>query len=114
MPPPLSRRDLLTTAVALLTACASTGRDQGTGSARSKPVIDTVAGPIPADALGVTLMHEHVLVDFVGADQVNPSRYDPDQVFHAVLPHLRQARMLGCATLVECTPAYLGRDPRLL
>jgi predicted metal-dependent phosphotriesterase family hydrolase len=59
-------------------------------------------------------MHEHVLVDFIGAAQVSPSRYDADAVFTAVLPHLQQVRQLGCDTLVECTPAYLGRDPRLL
>jgi phosphotriesterase-related protein len=59
-------------------------------------------------------MHEHVLVDFIGAAEVSPSRYDADTVFKAVLPHLQQARTLGCETLVECTPAYLGRDPRLL
>ena len=73
-----------------------------------------MTGPIAADRLGLTLMHEHVLVDFVGAAEVSPSRYDADAVFKAVLPHLRQARTLGCETLVECTPAYLGRDPRLL
>src|SRR6185503_20351713 len=76
--------------------------------------IDTVTGPIAADRLGLTLMHEHVLVDFIGAAEVSPSRYDADAVFKAVLPHLQQARTLGCETLVECTPAYLGRDPRLL
>ena len=76
--------------------------------------IQTVAGSIPAADLGWTLMHEHVLVDFVGAAEVSPSRYDADAVFSAVLPHLRQARELGCRTLVECTPAYLARDPRLL
>jgi phosphotriesterase-related protein len=59
-------------------------------------------------------MHEHVLVDFVGASSVSPARYDAAEVFKAVLPHLQQVRKLGCATLVECTPAYLGRDPRLL
>ena len=69
---------------------------------------------MPADRLGLTLMHEHVLVDFIGADQVSPSRYDANHVFTTVLPHLQQARALGCETLVECTPAYLGRDPRLL
>jgi predicted metal-dependent phosphotriesterase family hydrolase len=76
--------------------------------------IETVRGPVAADRLGVTLMHEHVLVDFIGAAQVSPSRYDADAVFKAVLPYLQQARRLGCETLVECTPAYLGRDPRLL
>ena len=59
-------------------------------------------------------MHEHVLVDFIGAAAVSPSRYDADEAFKAVLPYLQEARRLGCATLVECTPAYLGRAPRLL
>jgi predicted metal-dependent phosphotriesterase family hydrolase len=53
-------------------------------------------------------------VDFIGADLVDPRRYDADQAFKAILPHLIGARTHGCATLVECTPAYLGRDVRLL
>ena len=76
--------------------------------------IETVTGSLAADRLGITLMHEHVLVDFIGAAQVSPSRYEANAVFAAVLPHLQQVRRLGCDTLVECTPAYLGRDPRLL
>jgi phosphotriesterase-related protein len=78
------------------------------------PSIDTVTGPIDPAALGLTLMHEHVLVDFVGAAAVGPSRYDADAVFRHVLPFLQQAKALGAATLVECTPAWLGRDARLL
>jgi phosphotriesterase-related protein len=76
--------------------------------------IETVAGAIDPSQLGLTLMHEHVLVDFIGAADVSPSRYDADAVFTRALPFLRQAKTLGCATLVECTPAYLGRDARLL
>ena len=76
--------------------------------------IQTVTGAIPADRLGLTLMHEHVLVDFIGADQVSRRRYDADQAFKTVLPHVQRVRALGCQTLVECTPAYLGRDPALL
>jgi phosphotriesterase-related protein len=59
-------------------------------------------------------MHEHVLVDFVGASTVSPSRYDAEAVFTTALPHLQRVRQLGCRTLVDCTPAYLGRDVRLL
>ena len=59
-------------------------------------------------------MHEHVLVDFIGADQASPSRYDADQAFKVILPYLIKAKNDGCQTLVECTPAYLGRDIRLL
>jgi len=76
--------------------------------------IQTVAGPIDPAQLGLTLMHEHVLVDFIGAADVSPSRYDADVVFARALPFLRQVKALGGASLVECTPAYLGRDPRLL
>jgi len=74
----------------------------------------TVSGERPAESLGLVLPHEHVMVDFVGADKVARDRYDADEVFEAVLPHLLRVRRLGCRTLVECTPAYLGRDPLLL
>ena len=77
-------------------------------------LIQTVRGAMEASRLGTTLMHEHVLVDFVGADKVSRDRYDPDEVFRIALPHLERARSLGCKTLVECTPAYIGRDPLLL
>ena len=76
--------------------------------------VQTVTGPVAAARLGLTLMHEHVLVDFIGADKVSPQRYDAKQAFTTVLPFLVQARKHGCETLVECTPAYLGRDVTLL
>ena len=74
----------------------------------------TVAGPIPPAEFGSTLSHEHVLVDFIGADTVSRERYDAGEAFDVALPYLRRARELGCRGFVECTPAYLGRDPRLL
>jgi phosphotriesterase-related protein len=74
----------------------------------------TVRGPVEAAELGTTLVHEHVLVDFVGADKVSPSRYDADEAFRSALPHLLALRERGARTLVECTPAWLGRDPALL
>lgn len=74
----------------------------------------TVNGTIPAKQMGVTLTHEHILVDFVGADQVSPDRYDADKVFQKVLPYLEEVKKSGCKTFVECTPNYLGRDVRLL
>lgn len=74
----------------------------------------TVAGPIAADQMGITLPHEHLLVDFIGAEGVSRSRYDPEQVFRAALPHLETVHDLGCRTFIDCTPAYIGRDPQLL
>jgi len=84
------------------------------GAAQPGLQVMTVTGPVPAANLGVTLPHEHVMVDFIGADQVSRDRYDPQEVFRAVLPHLAQIRQLGCRSLVECTPAFLGRDATLL
>ena len=77
-------------------------------------VVMTVNGEIPADQLGFSLTHEHVLVDFIGADKVDPSRYDAIDVYKRALPLLLTAKEKGCKTLVECTPAYLGRDVKLL
>jgi predicted metal-dependent phosphotriesterase family hydrolase len=111
----ISRREWLISAALLTCGCASrTPAGSPPASAERRPTIDTVRGPVPVDRLGVTLTHEHILVDFAGAEQVSPSRYDADRVFETALPHLRQLRALGCTTLVECTPAFLGRDARLL
>ena len=76
--------------------------------------IHTVRGPISADEMGVALVHEHVLVDFAGAEKVSRSRYDAGEAFRVILPHLQDLQKRGCRTLLECTPAYLGRDPLLL
>lgn len=123
----VSRRAWLAGCLALIGGGAETpvrarvrhDTDAGTPQARPpagarRPRIETVRGAIDPARLGLTLMHEHVLVDFIGAAQVSPSRYDADAVFTRALPHLRQAKALGARALVECTPAYLGRDARLL
>jgi len=108
----MTRRSILLLALAG-GGCAHRAGNNGLGGGATQR-IQTVTGTIPAGRLGLTLVHEHVLVDFVGADQVNASRYDANHAFTAVLPHLEQARALGCQTLVDCTPAYLGRNPMLL
>jgi phosphotriesterase-related protein len=78
------------------------------------PRVETVLGQVPASDLGLTLVHEHILVDFVGADLVRRDRYDAEEVFRTALPFLEEAKRTGVRTLVECTPAFLGRDPLLL
>jgi phosphotriesterase-related protein len=60
------------------------------------------------------LVHEHVLVDFIGAEQIRPGRYDPEEVFRAARPKLEEIKRLGCVRLLECTPDFLGRDPALM
>lgn len=102
-----TRRDLLAAASAGLLPAAARAADP-------EPEIPAVGGPVPPGELGQTLIHEHVLVDFIGAGRASPSRYNVDEVVRVALPHLQRLRELGCRTLVECTPAYLGRDPLLL
>ncbi|MCS7168363.1 MAG: hypothetical protein RMI91_05060 [Gemmatales bacterium] len=112
MPPRISRRFFVLKCAASLVGLATHSR--ATSGAPKENVIVTVLGPIrPTDA-GVALVHEHVLVDFIGADKVSPKRYDAEEVFRTVLPHLQAVRKLGCRTFFDCTPAYLGRDPQLL
>ena len=88
-------------------------------SATSKGVglqgtIMTVRGRINANDLGFTLSHEHILVDFIGAEKVNEGRYNADEVFATALPFLKDVKQKGCSTFVDCTPAYIGRDVQLL
>ncbi len=86
----------------------------GTGCKQEDNRIMTVTGPIQADEMGVTLEHEHIMVDFIGADSTGYHRWDRKEVVSTVLPHIREVKKKGLNTLMECTPAYLGRDPRLL
>ncbi|HXW04460.1 MAG TPA: hypothetical protein VD833_04450 [Vicinamibacterales bacterium] len=110
----LTRRQWLGGLAALAAGACASRRGEPAQPGMTGSAVQTVTGPVPAERLGLTLMHEHVLVDFIGAAAVSRRRYDTAQVVEAVLPYLSQARALGCATLVECTPAYLGRDPELL
>lgn len=93
---------------------ALAARALGRAAPESALEVQTVRGPVAAAALGLVLPHEHVLVDFIGAGEVSPARYDREAVLAAVVPPLRAARELGVRTVAECTPAYLGRDVRLL
>lgn len=80
----------------------------------SKKTFVTVTGKVPAANLGTTLIHEHILVDFIGADSTGYHRWEKPEVIKKVLPFLIEANQKGVHTIFECTPAYLGRDPLLL
>lgn len=97
-----------------LTSAALTLAGITTSRAAQRDRIMTVRGPIDVQKLGLTLMHEHILVDFIGADRISRDRYNADEVFRTALPHLRRLRELGCRTFVDCTPNWLGRDASLL
>ncbi|MDZ7694085.1 MAG: hypothetical protein U5K69_23690 [Balneolaceae bacterium] len=74
----------------------------------------TVTGPVEPSELGMIMPHEHVLVDFIGADSISKDRYAREDVVELVQPYLSDLKEAGGHTLIECTPNYLGRDPLLL
>lgn len=76
--------------------------------------IMTVRGPIAPEQLGVTLPHEHGVVDFLGAEKSKALRHDAEDAFTTILPHLKKLKERGGQSFVECTPNYIGRDVRLL
>lgn len=86
----------------------------GACSSENEGVIMTVRGPVSARIMGISLIHEHILVDFIGADSVDKKRWDLVKVEQQILPLLMKVKNSGCQTFIDCTPAYLGRDPLLL
>ena len=76
--------------------------------------IMTVSGPIPADQFGPALVHEHILVDFGGADITSPDRWNDDEVAAVMRPYLLKLTPRRVRGFIDCTPAYLGRDVKLL
>lgn len=80
----------------------------------ASPYTYSVQGKIAVSELGTSLIHEHVLVDFIGSDKISPGRWEQGEVIRKVLPYLLEIKQLGVKTLVECTPAFIGRDVSLL
>lgn len=73
-------------------------------------IIFTVRGPIAMSELGLTLPHEHIMVDFGGAATAGKHRYDAADVISVMQPYLQDIVDQGIRTFIECTPNYLGRD----
>jgi phosphotriesterase-related protein len=102
-------KHLLLTGVSFLVlsfGCAQSGSNDA--------YINTVTGSIPIDSIEITLIHEHMLVDFIGADSVSPARYTQLEVIDKVLPYLLEVKKYGVKTIFDCTPSYLGKDANLL
>jgi len=95
-----SCRILIFSVLVILFSCSG-GKDR----------IMTVNGWLDSDNMGITLVHEHIIVDFIGADSTGYHRWDKDSVIMRALPYLEEIKDFGCKTFIECTPAYLGRDP---
>jgi predicted metal-dependent phosphotriesterase family hydrolase len=70
--------------------------------------IQTVTGPVDPAEAGVTLAHEHVLLDAWDMFRTYDVILDDEAVATRELEALRQA---GGRTVVDCTSLGIGRDP---
>ncbi|MFM2419457.1 MAG: hypothetical protein RL385_4180, partial [Pseudomonadota bacterium] len=77
--------------------------------------IQTVTGPVAIAQLGLTLVHEHLLIGYPGwwMDARAPRFVRTDAVARAV-DKLSELRELGVRTLVDPCPMDLGRDVALM
>lgn len=110
----MNRRTFLGSALCLTTVLNTPKFMYAQSSAEIKGMIQTVNGRIRANTLGNTLPHEHIMVDFIGASEVTPLRYDPRDVYQRALPFLNELVSRNCKAFFDCTPAYLGRDVKIL
>ncbi len=76
--------------------------------------VHTVTGPIDADALGVTLAHEHVRFRDEAVAENWPGRYDRAQELEAACAAVRAAQAHGVRTIVDPTAMFGGRDVRFM
>ncbi|MDA8379274.1 MAG: phosphotriesterase-related protein [Actinomycetota bacterium] len=76
------------------------------------PTVATVRGPVAIDALGQTLMHEHIFVVDPEVERNYRTPWDEDAAVDDAVARLEQARARGVTTLVDLTVLGLGRDVR--
>jgi phosphotriesterase-related protein len=73
----------------------------------------SVAGPLNAQDLGRTLVHEHIVISMPG-ERLDPN-FAPDrrEIRAMATERLRELKDHGVSTLVDPCPIELGRDPEL-
>jgi phosphotriesterase-related protein len=72
--------------------------------------VETTAGPVEADQLGLTLIHEHLRVRSETIAFQFPHLYDEEAEFGQAVEQVRAAMEHGVKTIVDPTVMDLGRD----
>jgi phosphotriesterase-related protein len=80
----------------------------------AKSMINTVTGPIAVEALGVTLMHEHLMIGYPGweADTLAPGPSREECVSECVR-RVNEMQEHGINSMLDPCPSDLGRDVTL-
>jgi phosphotriesterase-related protein len=76
--------------------------------------IQHVNGSQQVGANQVWLTHEHILVDFSGADSIQPDSWSHEAIIGEIKPFLNELSEFKVSYFVDATPNYLGRDVVLL
>ena len=76
--------------------------------------VNTVTGPIPVDRLGVTLMHEHLVMGIPGwqADTLHPGP-GRREMLAICCERIQAMQDRGISSLLDPCPNDMGRDPQL-
>lgn len=78
-------------------------------------MVNTVMGPIPADQLGETLIHEHICcADWSMRMNLGEQFFQFEPVVAQAVTKLKQAKQAGVDTICDGTPINLGRDIHLI
>jgi len=77
--------------------------------------IRTVTGDVPADKIGRTLTHEHLLYTYPGGEYDHNSAFVLDDAVDRIARELKAGMDdWGFATIVDMTPCEVGRHPELM
>lgn len=78
-------------------------------------MVNTVLGPISPDALGVTLMHEHLLIGWSGQemDALAPP-FQRKEAIKLCVDRMHELKALGLRTLLDPCPIDLARDAEFM
>lgn len=77
--------------------------------------VNTVLGPVSAEELGRTLVHEHFLFGYPGwSGDVTLGPFDREGCLKAGLEMVEKVRAHGVNTIVDATPNETGRNPEIL
>jgi phosphotriesterase-related protein len=73
----------------------------------------TVSGPVDAERLGRTLVHEHLVISWPGEEFERIRRYTREEIIARAVDKMAELTDAGFQTFVDPCPIELGRDPEL-
>lgn len=77
--------------------------------------INSVRGPISANELGTTLVHEHFIFGYPGFQgDITCGPFDREAAFKTCVDTVEEVKNYGLKTVIDATPNDCGRDPEFL